>query len=359
MIDPEKPLRAIGERALLEHLRARIPSGPGVVVGIGDDAAAIETGALTLVTNDVLVEGTHFRLDWSPARLVGRKALAVNISDVAAMGGIPRQAVVSLCLPPDTPGGWVDELYDGLLERAAEVGITIVGGNLSGTGGPVVVDVTLLGQADRLLRRQGVAAGDRIVVIGTLGAAAAGLRLLRHGARLASDGSLATTGVWTESSALLVASCLRAQLDPEPPWAFARSLAEQQLAHAAMDLSDGLSGDLATLCEENGLAATVDSANLPVDVNVLQLERARGANAVTLALHGGEDYGLLLAVPQEGLGGVRDLAMMWNVPATDIGEFCLGSPAVSIRSGEALNPLPRAAHDHFLRLGDPAGLLGA
>jgi thiamine-monophosphate kinase len=222
-----------------------------------------------------------------------------------------------------------------------------------------VVDVTLIGHADRLLRRQGAVAGDRIVVVGTLGAAAAGLRLLRHGARLAADGSLATTGVWTESSALLVTSCLRAQLDPEPPWAFARSLAEQQLAHAAMDLSDGLSGDLATMCEENGLAATIDGASLPVDVNVLQLERARGANAVTLALHGGEDYGLLLAVPQEALRGIRDLATMWNVPATDIGDFHPGEPAASIRSGATLDPLERAAHDHFSRLADPASFLGA
>jgi thiamine-monophosphate kinase len=349
MIQPETPLSDIGERALLRHLRTRIPSAQGVVIGVGDDAAAVETGPLTLLTTDVLVEDTHFSMDWTPARLLGRKALSVNVSDVAAMGGLARQAVISLCLRPDLAFGWVDDLYDGLLERSAELGIGIVGGNLASIKGPVVVDVTLIGQGDRLLKRQGVVSGDRVVVVGTLGAAAAGLRLLRHGARLTADGALLTTGVWTESSAAPVTRCLRAQLDPEPPWAFARSLAEQQLVHAAMDVSDGLSGDLAAMCEENQIGAAIRIETLPIDSSVVQLERARGTNAVTLALHGGEDYGLLLAVPPESLQGVRDLALMWGVPATEVGEFIDGPASVFIRSGVTLRPLEAGAHEHFRR----------
>jgi thiamine-monophosphate kinase len=359
MIDPETPLSEVGERALLRHLKARIPAAQGVVIGVGDDAAAIETGAVTLLTTDVLVEGTHFSRDWCPARLLGRKALSINISDVAAMGGLPRQAVVSLCLRPELPFGWVDDLYDGLLERSAELGIGIVGGNLASTSGPIVVDVTMVGLGDRLLRRQGALSGDRVVVIGTLGAAATGLRLLRHGARLAPDGALLTTGVWTESSAGPVTRCLRAQLDPDPPWAFARSLAEQQLPHAAMDLSDGLSGDLAAMCEESQMGAAIKVESLPIDSSVLQLERARGTNAVTLALHGGEDYGLLLAVPADALQGLRDLALMWGVPATEIGEFIDGPPTVSIRSGVTLRPLEAAAYEHFRRVDDGFGPPGA
>src|SRR5204863_8362413 len=107
-MEPQTPVGEIGERALIRHLRSRIPSDPGVIVGVGDDAAAVETGTLTLVTTDVLVEGIHFRRDWSPPRLLGRKALSVNLSDIAAMAGLARFATVSLCLPPDVPLAFVD-----------------------------------------------------------------------------------------------------------------------------------------------------------------------------------------------------------------------------------------------------------
>src|SRR5712691_10865954 len=160
-MEPQTPVGEIGERALIRHLRSRIPSGPGVIVGVGDDAAAVETGPLTLVTSDTLVEGIHFRREWSPPRLLGRKALSVNLSDIAAMAGLARYATVSLCLPPDIPLAFVDGLYDGLLERAAETGVSLVGGNLSASEDRVVVDVTVLGQGDHLVRRTGGVAGGR------------------------------------------------------------------------------------------------------------------------------------------------------------------------------------------------------
>src|SRR5262245_55714643 len=122
-LDPETPVGDVGERALLAHLRARIPRGEGVALGVGDDAAAVQTGPLTLVTTDALLEGVHFRREWTPPRLLGRKALSVNLSDIAAMGGMPRYATVSLCLTPDLALSFVDGLYDGLLERAAEAGV--------------------------------------------------------------------------------------------------------------------------------------------------------------------------------------------------------------------------------------------
>src|SRR5262249_48977582 len=117
MIDPETPVAELGERELLRYLRARLPAGEGVVIGVGGDAALVETSGQTLVSSDSLVERVHFRREWSPPRLLGRKALSVNLSDIAAMAGIPRHAVVSLCLPPDTPMGFLEGLYDGLLER--------------------------------------------------------------------------------------------------------------------------------------------------------------------------------------------------------------------------------------------------
>ncbi|HEV7502683.1 MAG TPA: thiamine-phosphate kinase, partial [Vicinamibacteria bacterium] len=266
----------MGERSLLRHLRLRIPVGPGVVIGIGDDAAAVETSAVTLVTTDVLVEGVHFRREWGPARLLGRKALTINLSDIGAMAGIPRYAVVSLCLPADTTLEFVDGLYDGLLERAAEVGVMLVGGNVSSTPGPLSIDVTLLGQGDKLLRREGAQAGDLVVVTGLLGGAAAGLGFLQRGTRLGEDGIFTDAGPWTGETATSLLSCVRAQLDPTPPLAFARALAEHDIVHAAMDLSDGLSGDLLTLCHASDVAAWVDPERLPIDPCAAQLEKEGG-----------------------------------------------------------------------------------
>ncbi|HET7293590.1 MAG TPA: thiamine-phosphate kinase [Vicinamibacteria bacterium] len=357
MFEPETPLREVGERALLRHLRSRIPAGSGVVVGVGDDAAAVETGSITLVTTDCLVEGVHFLREWAPARLVGRKALTVNLSDIAAMAGVPRYATVSLCLPSDLPIGFVDGLYDGLLERAAETGVAVVGGNVAGSGGGTVVDVALFGQGDKLLRRSGARPGDLAVVTGALGAAAEGLRLLAQGARLDADGYLDRSGPWTESSGAAVAHCLRAVLDPNPPLAFGRALAEQEVAHAAIDLSDGLSGDLLTMCEESQCLALLQAEAVPVDPVVASLERARGGDAFEMALHGGEDYQLLLAVPKDKLDALRDIAVIWDLPTTVVGEFAEGPATLLLSKGGSRTPILPRSFEHFrpAREGRPSG----
>jgi len=341
-----RTLAETGEKALLRHIQGRIPTAPGVVVGLGDDAAAVETSAFTLVTTDSLVEGVHFHRDAVPPRLLGRKALTVNLSDVAAMGGIARYATVGLCLPPDLTLAWVDSLYDGLLERAAESGVAVVGGNVT-RGREIVVDVTLLGDSGRLLLRTGARPGDRVVVTGRLGAAAEGVRLLAEGARLDEDAELLATGVWTESSAPAVLWCLRAQLDPRPPLALARSIAERGLARAGMDLSDGLSLDLVEICSRSGVGAVVEASAVPVDPRAAGLERARGGDALSLALHGGEDYQLLLAVGAEELGDVAELARVWGVEVAVVGEFVPGEPVVLLRDAAGERPLVPGGHDHF------------
>lgn len=347
MIPLHSPLAEVGEKALLRHLRSRIPQAAGVVVGIGDDAAAVETAPFSLVTTDSLVEGVHFARDSAPPRLLGRKALTVNLSDVAAMGGIARYATVSLCLPEDVTAGWVDTLYDGLLERAAEAGVALVGGNVTRSRGAIVVDVTLLGDAGRLLLRSGARPGDQVVVTGTLGAAAQGLRLLAEGARLDDDAALVAGGVWTASSGAAVAACLAAQLDPRPPLALARSIAERGLARAGMDVSDGLSLDLREICQESGLRAVVDAAAVPVDPSAASLERARGGDGLALALHGGEDYQLLLAVGESELEEAKELARVWGVELSAIGRFMEGEPDVLLQDERGTQPLPAGGHDHF------------
>jgi thiamine-monophosphate kinase len=349
VIDPKTRLDEVGERALLRYFRERIPGGPGVTIGVGDDAAAVlGLGTHTLVTVDCLVEGTHFHREWAPPRLLGRKALSTSLSDVAAMGGTPRHATVSLCLPPDTLFGFVDGLYDGLLERAAETSVNLIGGNVAAAGIGVVIDVTLLGQADRLIRRSGAEPGDRIMVTGTLGAPAAGLLLLAQGVRLDEDGALTSTGVWTESSRGPLLRCLRAQLDPRPPIALGRGLGESEVAHAAIDISDGLSGDLLHVCEASGLGAWIDPQALPVDPDAAVVARAKGRDVTLMALNGGEEYQLLLAVPPDRTAAARELARVWNVDLAEIGEFEAGEAKVSLRTAEGRQPLVAAGHDHFL-----------
>jgi thiamine-monophosphate kinase len=358
-LDHAATMSEVGEHGLLRHLRSRIPLGPGVVVGVGDDAAAVETGALTLVTTDILVEGVHFRREWGPAQLVGRKALTINLSDIAAMAGVPRFALVSLSLPADLTMEFVDGLYDGLLERAAEVGVLLVGGNVSSTPGPLSIDVTLLGQGDKLLRREGAQKGDLVVVTGTLGAAAAGLGFLEGGTRLDADGAVLAPGEWKGESPKSLAACVRAQLDPTPPLAFGRALSEHDIVHAAMDLSDGLSGDLLTLCQESSVSAWIDPATLPVDPAAAQLEKEGGIDGFTLALHGGEDYQLLLAVPPESFEQLKDVAVVWDLPVTAVGEFMEGPAGLSMKFGDRMKRLRPRSHEHFReavsRRADPGG----
>lgn len=346
-LPPERTVGEVGERALLDHLRSRVPLGPGVVVGIGDDAAVLETTTLTLVTTDCLIEGVHFRREWSPPALLGRKALTVNLSDIAAMAGTPRFATVSLALPLDVTIGFIDGLYDGLLERGAETGVHVVGGNVAATTGPIVVDITLLGDGGaRILRRAGAQPNDLVVVTGMLGSAAAGLRFLSTGARLDDESEVAAAGSWAGATEGLL-RCLRAQLDPAPPLAFARALADHDLVHAAIDLSDGLSGDLAALCEASGVSAWLDPSALPLEPCATALEKEGGEDAFSLALHGGEDYQLLMAVAPEAMDGLRDLAVVWEIVVTPIGAFGAAPPGVSLRFGDALRRLRPASHDHF------------
>lgn len=341
-------IASVGERALVARLRTRIAEIPGVRVGIGDDCAIVDTPAVSLLTTDTMVEGIHFDRNLVPPRLLGRKALSVNLSDIGAMSGVPRYALINLCLPPTCPVDFFDGLYEGLIERAAEVGVGIVGGNLSATTGPITIAVTLLGVGDRPIRRQGVKVGDLVVITGGLGAAAEGLRLLREGVRLAEDGVVISTGIWTPTSEAPLARCMRALLDPTPPLAFARALSETEgTIHAMMDLSDGLSLDLIRLCAENAIGAVIDPLAVPIDPAVAMIERARGGDPLPLALHGGEDYQLVMAVSPDTIDAVRDMAFVWDLPITVIGQFVVGAPVVSVQVGEWIEPLKSQGYDHF------------
>jgi thiamine-monophosphate kinase len=333
-------LREFGERALLARLRERLDppggAGVGVVIGLGDDAAAVATSGLTLITTDALVEDVHFRVrSISPADL-GRKAIAVNVSDIAAMGGRPRYATVSLCLPGETEVAFVEALYDGLLEASRRYSVALVGGNLAAIDGPMVIDIAMLGEpgGGAMLTRDGACAGDLLAVTGTLGGAAAGLLLLEAGEHL-------MTGLPHDA----VAACLRAQWTPEPPLAFAAAVGGAALASAAMDLSDGLSADLLALCRESRAGASLDVALLPVAAHTVSVASALGLDPLGLALHGGEDYQLLLAAPPRHFTALVELAGRHATRLTVIGVVAdEAHGVVDARTGRTLQP---NAFQHF------------
>lgn len=332
----------IGELGLLARIAARVgpatgPADGSVLVGLGDDTAALRPrpGTLVLLTTDALVEDVHFRRATSSAADVGWKALAINASDIAAMGGAPRHAVISLMLPGDTEAGWVDGLYDGLLTMAGEAGITVVGGNLA-QAPVIIVDVALLGdvEPDRLVRRSGARPGDLVAVTGTLGRAAAGLTALTQG--------------MMDGRQTLVARAINAQRRPLPRLAAGRLLAATGAVRAMIDLSDGLRLDLWRVCEASGVGVRVDASRVPVDPCAGAVADTAGCDALDLALSGGEDYELLFAVdPGEAVRVLDRLAAETGLAAAIIGQFEPASAGRMILVRGIPAPLEPGGWTHF------------
>ncbi len=267
------------ESQFVRWLQTRIRSVGHVRLGIGDDAALVEAkhGQEIILTTDLSIEDVHFLHALHPPRSVGHRALARSLSDVAAMGGTPRYALVSLALRRGTTRVWIDEFYRGVLALAERFGVAVVGGDTARVRGATMIDVMVVGEVPRgeALRRSGARLGDRLYVSGRLGLSALGLEGLRSRARVRG----------AEQQAL------KAHLFPEPQCALGRFLRERRLASALMDLSDGLSTDLARLCEASGVGARLFAAQIPGP------EGPDPARSLELALHGGEDYQLLFAVP--------------------------------------------------------------
>jgi thiamine-monophosphate kinase len=312
----------IGERRLIDRIRVRFPPCPAfVTIGIGDDAAVVEPdrNRLEVLTTDCQVEGVHFDQTFVSAGDIGHKALAVNLSDLAAMGAAPRVALLSLVLPPAFPVMSVDALIDGMATLAARARISIVGGNIARSPGPLIVDVTATGSVHsrRVLTRGGARAGDELYVTGTLGGAAAGLQLLRADAT--------KTGPSVDK-----------YRRPEPRTRFGLMLGRNRAARACVDLSDGLADGVRQIGEASGLGAIIDAAALPIE---------QGAT-LRDALGGGEDYELLFAVSprlRSRLKNARRLAS--DLPVTRIGRLTADRAMLLSRNGSS-EDLP-AGFEHF------------
>jgi thiamine-monophosphate kinase len=312
----------MGEFELLARVRERLgPPGPRIRVGSGDDAAVTVPGGATATSVDAMVEGVHFRREWSTLDQIGHKALATALSDLAAMGAEPGEAYVAVGVPADLDEEGCLELIDGIVAMATATGTTLAGGDL--TRAPALtLTITVVGHARTeadLVARSGARPGDALVLTGELGGAAAGLLLLEEGGK----------------GARLVAR----QLEPQPRLGAGRALAAAGV-HAMIDLSDGLGGDAVHLATASGVGLHIDAATLPLASGMVEVAAAAGRDPLELALSGGEDYELLAALPPERLAeAATRIGEAEETTLTRIGEVVAGE-GVEIRrpGGEILVP---------------------
>ncbi|MHB9131724.1 MAG: thiamine-phosphate kinase [Armatimonadota bacterium] len=322
-------LQLPGEDALIATLAGCLPPSRHTRLAIGDDAAAIAQpdGSLLLITTDLLMEDVHFRLRWGDLPALGWKALAQNLSDIAAMGGTPTHAVIALGLPAHFTPEEAVALYRGIAEMARESATDVIGGDTIRSSGPLTLGITVLGQVSpaEILTRSGAHPGDALFVTGTLGRAAAGLRVLDAG----------------RPAPAALAGMVAAQLRPQPRLAAARDLAGSGLVTAMMDLSDGIATDLHRLCLSSGVGAVVERAALPVDQGVIDTcrwltEMGTPCEPGTLALGGGEDFELLFTAPADAEDTLR--ARIAPLRLTRVG-LITESTELLLHDGVNVNPL--------------------
>ena len=317
----------------------------GLVRGIGDDAAVLKSfaGSDVVVSTDLLVEDVDFRRDTTQPDLLGHKALAVSLSDIAAMGARPRWALLSIGLPDSVWNSeFVDDFYAGFFQLATRYGVTLIGGDVSRTPEKIVIDSIAIGEClpEREVFRAGAKPGDQIFVTGFLGDAAAGLRLIERGARLSSDSDMEQGHEPSQLDHLLLR-----QLQPEPRVGWGLLIGEQQLATAMIDISDGLSSDLNHLCNESKVGALIDAARIPIDPLVTELSGRRALDPLMLALHGGEDFELLFTVDPQNVA--RLPKKVDGVSICQIGEITSEPGKIRVTEKDRVWDLEPGGFDHF------------
>ncbi len=332
--------RELGEFGFIDKIaRHGLADTSRVVCGIGDDCAVFEgkNDRVTLVTTDLMVEEVHFKIATTKAEHLGCKLLSVNLSDIAAMGGEPREAVVSLAVPGDIQVAFIEGIYSGLHTRAKEFDVNVVGGDTTASPGPLVMNLTLTGEMEKrqVCYRSGASPGDLLYVSGTLGDSLAGLKISR--------GEFSTCP--EEDRRFLQGR----HHDPTPRVALGQALAATGGVSAMMDLSDGLSSDLGHICGCSGVSAAVRSASIPVSDELVGLCEGDRKDAALMGLSGGEDYELLFTVAPEIRETVEALGDADGLPkVTWIGQIEEGSGEMFLESetGERSTPRPGRSH-HF------------
>ena len=325
-------LSRLGEFGLIEQIRRKQPIGRGVRLGIGDDAAWIENpSGSSLVTADLLIEGVHFDLKWTSLFDLGFKSLAVNLSDIAAMGGMPAYAILSLGIPANLDSKDVEEFYRGINALAQPSGVSVVGGDTN-TAKSLIISVCIIAHPPRHpLRRSAASAGNDIYVTGTLGDSALGLKLLQRGG----------AALKKRAAVKLLARHHR----PVPRLAAGALLARERLATAMIDVSDGLVQDLGHICRASGTGAVVYNDRLPLSAGYRALA---GKDGTHHALMGGEDYELLFCARRSNRTRIQKLSERIRMPITLIGTCVAGQGVIILDEiGKAISSRALGGHDHF------------
>lgn len=339
-----RALESLGEFGLIERIEERlrrVPAFPfmSLLKGIGDDAAVFrprEKGSF-LLTSDLLIEGVHFKLEYEPLETLGYKALAVNASDIGAMGGEPWGFLLALALPQDFSQDALEKLFLGMASFQEAYPCLALGGDTSKSPSGMMICVTFLGwqpAPSRLLTRDGAREGDRILVVGMPGKAALGLKYLQRFGPSA----------WNHPEGR---PYVEAYLKPTPPIPLAREIAQRGFAHAAIDTSDGLVQDLGHVARLSSLQALLNLDALPLE-KLKAASEGLGIQAEGLALSGGEDYGLVLAVPGEFVGEIESLGRKWGIEVYDAGRFERGKPGVWVcQKDKEPFQLKKGGYEHF------------
>jgi thiamine-monophosphate kinase len=333
MMDRNQP--ASGEDALISRYFKPLATDPGSF-GLVDDAAILKAlGEDVVVKTDAIVEGVHF-FPHDPPDSIARKALRVNLSDLASKGATPAGFVLTLALR-SADDAWLAPFARGLGEDAAQYGCPLLGGDTVSTPGPVMISIAAFGRVPvgRMVHRSGARPGDRIVVSGTIGDATLGLDILKGGA--------ATAGLADDAAAreMLVG---RYRV-PQPRNALAKAIRDH--ASAAMDVSDGLAGDLAKLCAASGVSAVIDAPGIPLSAPAASL-LARGAVRIEALVSGGDDYEILCAIPENRYEAFAQAADQAGVAVTPIGTVIAGDSAPRFLDAQGREiPLPRLSYSHF------------
>ncbi|HEX7137132.1 MAG TPA: thiamine-phosphate kinase [Vicinamibacterales bacterium] len=326
------------ERELIHRIRQRLAPQPAwLQVGIGDDAAVVEVerNRLEVLSVDAIVEGVHFDRTLMPPAAIGHRALAVNLSDLAAMGATPRLALLSMALPETLALGDFDGIADGLTALAARTSTVIVGGNLTRTPGPLTIDVTVVGTVKprRVLTRSGARTGDELYVTGSLGAARAGLEMLRA----------------THQTHETDAGCVARYERPTPRLRIGGLLARNRIASACVDLSDGLADGVREIAASSRVGVTLDAGTLPIETGARDWFASQGRDVIMEALSGGDDYELMFAVRPRLRRRLESLTRYFDVPIARIGVCTAEAGTLLVRSagtGSDVRPLP-SGYGHF------------
>lgn len=332
-------IKELGESGLIQRIADTYRSSDSsVIAGIGDDAAALKISGhnILLITSDILLEDVHFNLSFTDSYHLGRKALAVNLSDIAAMGGTPRFFVVSLALPAHISVSFIDDLYRGIMELASEFSTILVGGDTNASPEKLMIALTVLGEVhpDHLLMRSGAQVGDSLFVTGTIGDAGLGLM------------NLQTNPTATAQSP--VSGLVAKHLSPFPRVKEGKVLSVNGLASSLIDISDGLLTDLKRILTASGKGATVWIEKLPLSSEFKQAETPHHCNKIEYALTGGEDYELLFTCPPSKETELSQAASKAEFTITKIGTITDSQELVVLDQHEQPYPLGKLGYDHFL-----------